>query len=595
MARARYFFVRIWNATDGLVGWALLLGLLASITEGLSLALLIPILGSVSGASPSPYNATGISKQLESLHWDLPETLLTFVMLVIFQALISSASSISSTCTLLGGSDRLRSEFFSSVARARWDAVQDRRVSDLNLILNGEISRVQVAIGAMLSFLQSAIMLCIYFALALLVSWQMALFALVLGIAMFSMLYPIRKRAGVFGEELGKLYSEQQATLLEFLTGLRVAKIFDAEERYSAQYWRQIAAVRHRTLRFARLSNLGNFSQKVFSGIAVSLFIFISVEYLRISFPQLVVLLAILLRIAPRFGSLHQNAQELANNLAAYEKVERALFELNSAAEPILENNDLALVPTKAIQFRRTSFQYPNTAGVALNDISLEIPVGTICAIIGPSGSGKSTLADLVMGLLSPTAGAVLLDDVPVTDANRRAWRRQVAFVPQEPVLFNDSIAANLRIAEPDSSDEELWAALERANARKFVSRLPNKLETVVGERGARLSGGERQRLTLARALLRRPKVLILDEATSALDWETQQTIAADISQMRGKFTIIMIAHRPSMVSFADMIIALENGRVAEVGTYNDLAVRRESRLAQMIRAEGGAGTGMAD
>ncbi|TIO48634.1 MAG: ABC transporter ATP-binding protein, partial [Mesorhizobium sp.] len=174
-----------------------------------------------------------------------------------------------------------------------------------------------------------------------------------------------------------------------------------------------------------------------------------------------------------------------------------------------------------------------------VSGISFGLPAGEVTALIGPSGSGKSTIADMLLGLLEPSQGEILADGDEITAQNRRAWRGQVAYVPQDVFLLHDTIGANLRLAAPQAGDEELWAALRKAHAAHFVERLDRRLETVVGDRGVRLSGGERQRIALARALLREPSLLILDEATSALDWQNQSLIAQSIEELRGKMTIL--------------------------------------------------------
>jgi ATP-binding cassette subfamily C protein len=161
-----------------------------------------------------------------------------------------------------------------------------------------------------------------------------------------------------------------------------------------------------------------------------------------------------------------------------------------------------------------------------------------------------------------------------------------VAYVPQDVFLLHDTIAANLRLAAPQASDEELWAALRSAHGADFVERLELKLDTVVGDRGVRLSGGERQRIALARALLRKPSLLILDEATSALDWQNQSLIAKSIDGLRGSMTILTIAHRPSMIAFADWVVAIETGRIVEVGQYQRLKAKAGSRLSKMLSGE---------
>jgi ATP-binding cassette subfamily C protein len=162
----------------------------------------------------------------------------------------------------------------------------------------------------------------------------------------------------------------------------------------------------------------------------------------------------------------------------------------------------------------------------------------------------------------------------------------KVAYVPQDVFLLHDAIAANLRLAAPQASDEALWLALRAAHASDFVERLELRLGTVVGDRGIRLSGGERQRIALALALLRKPSLLILDEATSALDWPNQSLIARSIDGLRGTMTILTIAHRPSMIAFADRVVALENGRIVEVGQYQRLKEKSGRRLSRMLSGE---------
>jgi ATP-binding cassette subfamily C protein len=221
-----------------------------------------------------------------------------------------------------------------------------------------------------------------------------------------------------------------------------------------------------------------------------------------------------------------------------------------------------------------------------VSDITFGLPAGKVTALIGPSGSGKSTIADMLLGLLEPTAGKILVDGVEIDAANRRRWRDQVAYVPQDVFLLHDTIAANLRLAAPQASDDDLWTALRAAHAGEFVERLDHRLQTVVGDRGVRLSGGERQRIALARALLRKPSLLILDEATSALDWQNQSLIARSIDGLRGAMTILTIAHRPSMIAFADWVVAMEDGRVVEVGQYQRLKAKPASRLSRMLSGE---------
>ena len=221
---------------------------------------------------------------------------------------------------------------------------------------------------------------------------------------------------------------------------------------------------------------------------------------------------------------------------------------------------------TRAVECRQVTFTYRGDGETpALQDVSLKIAAQTTTAIVGPSGAGKSTLADLLMGLVTPSAGSVCVDDVPLSPERLQAWRRQVGYVSQETFLFHDSVRANLLWAQPEATDDDIWRALEQAAADDFVRQLPNGLDTIVGDRGLLLSGGERQRLSLARALLRRPQVLILDEATSSLDSENERRIQAAIDHLHEQITIVVITHRLTTIRNADVIYVIERGRVGGV------------------------------
>src|SRR5690606_21964199 len=207
-------------------------------------------------------------------------------------------------------------------------------------------------------------------------------------------------------------------------------------------------------------------------------------------------------------------------------------------------------------------------------------------AIVGPSGGGKSTVADVLIGLLAPDEGEVLVDGEPLTDAQRPAWRRRVAYVAQDVFLFHDTVRANLLLADPDADDARLWEALEAASAG-FVKDLPDGLDTVVGDRGTRLSGGERQRLALARALLREPELLVLDEATSSLDAVNEARVQEAIRRLHGRTTMVVIAHRLATVRDADAIHVLVDGRITESGTWAELVGRPDGVFRNLAAAQG--------
>ncbi|RKG68919.1 ABC transporter ATP-binding protein [Corallococcus sp. CA054B] len=218
----------------------------------------------------------------------------------------------------------------------------------------------------------------------------------------------------------------------------------------------------------------------------------------------------------------------------------------------------------------------------ALKGVDLTIPAGARVALVGPSGAGKTTLFSVLLGFLPPSGGEVKWDGVPLSSLKASSVRAQLAWVPQEPVLFSGTVRHNLRLGQPDAADDALWEALRLAHAEDFVRALPGGLDEPVGERGSRLSGGQRQRLALARAFLRRPSLLLLDEPTSALDATSEAAVGAGLQALMKGRTVLVIAHRLSTVRDADLIAVVEGGQVVEAGTHEQLLALR-GRYARLL------------
>jgi ATP-binding cassette subfamily C protein len=242
---------------------------------------------------------------------------------------------------------------------------------------------------------------------------------------------------------------------------------------------------------------------------------------------------------------------------------------MENSAEVETKHEKGVIILDRSVEFRDVCFGYDKTS--VLEGIDLKIPVGQTVGLVGPSGSGKSTVADLLIGLIKPVKGLILVDDEILTPGIVRAWRKLIGYVSQDTFLFNDTVRSNLLWACPGASEEEMMGALKLAAADEFVSRLPNGMDTLLGDRGVRLSGGERQRLSLARAILRKPSLLILDEATSNLDSKSEMRIQAAVEGLHGSLTTLVITHRLSTLRNADTIYILENGRIVEHGSWSDL------------------------
>jgi ATP-binding cassette, subfamily B, bacterial len=292
--------------------------------------------------------------------------------------------------------------------------------------------------------------------------------------------------------------------------------------------------------------------------------------------------------VAGSFGSLAEVYGELLRGAGAASRIEELLAEqpdIRAPARPV----PLPEPPRGALAFEGVTFRYPTRPDVsALQDFTLSVRPGETVAVVGPSGAGKSTLFQLAERFYDPQLGRVSIDGVDLRDADPAALRDRIALVPQEAVIFAASARDNLRYGRWDASDEQLWAAAEAANAAEFLRKLPEGMDTFMGEGGVRLSGGQRQRLTIARALLRDAPILLLDEATSALDAESERLVQQALERLMADRTTLVIAHRLATVRAAQRIVVMDAGKIIEEGSHGQLIARGGlyARLASLQFSE---------
>jgi ATP-binding cassette subfamily C protein len=356
----------------------------------------------------------------------------------------------------------------------------------------------------------------------------------------------------------------------EFLGGMKLAKSAAAEGPHVAACVSAAARLRAQQLHYIRAKSGAHMAYQIGGALAMVLLVVLGSTVSELPLPELLVLGAVFSRMVPVVLDCVSQIQAVAHSLPAFASVESIIRECQSAAE---EEDAGRPAPTLGAELalHGVSFRYEPAGPDVLRDVSLTIRAGGMLAVTGPSGAGKSTLADLVMGLLHPTQGLLTIDGAPLLRAEARAWRRSLAYVSQESFLFRDSVRANLLWARPDATEKDLWHALSLAAAAGFVTALPRGLDTMIGDRGLLLSGGERQRLAIARAVLRRPQLLVLDEATSALDYENERLVQAAIDGLRGLTTILVITHRLMALRGADEVLVLVEGRTAERGEWQSL------------------------
>jgi ATP-binding cassette subfamily B protein len=370
-----------------------------------------------------------------------------------------------------------------------------------------------------------------------------------------------------------KASSAMNALLHDNLAGIRQIKTYVREEEEHARFNGVSGQLRDAALRIMHVWAVYSPSMSFFGAVGGVLMLgFGGHEVLagHLSHGELAMLLFLVALLYEPIGKLHSLNQLIQSGRAAGERV----FEiLDEKPEPGVAEEDASVQIRGEVEFADVSFSYGDDIPT-LRHINLTARPGETVALVGPTGAGKSTLVNLLTRFYEYDDGEIRIDGTPLRDLSKSALRSAVGMVTQESFLFNGTVRDNLRLAKPAATDEEMWQALSDANARDFVERLSQGLETVVGERGVKLSVGEKQRVSIARALLKDPPILVLDEATASVDNATERLIQQALDRLMEHRTSFVIAHRLSTVRHADLILVLERGRIVERGRHEDLLER---------------------
>ena len=370
--------------------------------------------------------------------------------------------------------------------------------------------------------------------------------------------------------------SDLNSLLHDNIAGIRQIKSYAAEEEEHENFNQLSGTARQATLRLMKWWAVYNPSMSFIQMLGYILVLGIGgmgVIQGRIELPDLVVFFLLLSLFYDPITNLRQLNQLFLSSRAAADRV----FEILDSEEEPNPDKGIQLNATMQahVQFRDLSFSYSNSEGEeaksTLHNISLEAKPGQTIALVGPTGAGKSTIVNLLPRFYSYEEGSIQISGHELREIDKNSLRNKIGYVTQEAFLFNGSIRQNLILAKRDANDEELWTALKNARCEDFIRSLPQQLDTNVGERGVKLSGGEKQRLSIARALLKDPPILLLDEATASVDTETEFLIQTALDQLMKNRTVIVIAHRLSTIKNADCIYVLQKGQVVEQGTHDEL------------------------
>jgi len=475
----------------------------------------------------------------------------------------------------------LRQQLYNKVLTLPMGYFTEARRGDVISRMTNDVGEVEASIMSALDILfKDPIMILVYLVTLLVISWQLTLFVLLLmpvAVFLIGRIGRSLKRASARGQEQN---AEILSSIDETLLGLRVVKGFNAQDKLRLRFTALINATRATFNRINRRYYLAHPLSEFLGTALIAIILWfggmlILSDHATIDAATFIYYLVIFYSIINPAKDLSKASYGIRRGMASLERIDAILNTVSDIREP---EQAKAVTFDKTIAFDHVHFGY-NREREVLTDIVLEVEKGRTVALVGQSGSGKTTLTDLVPRFYDPQQGAITIDGTDIRSFRTRDLRALMGIVCQEPILFNDTVYNNIAFGvdttQPAPAGMSWPEAVEQAariaNAHEFIARMPEGYQTVIGDRGSRLSGGQRQRLSIARAILKNPPILILDEATSALDSESERLVQEALEHLMKERTTLVVAHRLSTIRHADLICVMHEGRIVERGTHEDL------------------------
>lgn len=456
----------------------------------------------------------------------------------------------------------LRLKMIKALLVAKWNYFVSQPAGHLANAISSEAMRASTAYHHAILLIAAIIQIWVYSIVALWVSWKITIISLLISLALLFILKGFIKMSRGAGDQQTALMKALIGRLTDMLQGIKPIKAMAREEHIQTLLESETEDIKKAQQRHVLASESLKAFQEPLLVAMIAIGIYCVLTFGKQTFSAIMVMIFLFNRLLNRIYFAQACYQELSTNESALWSLLDNIEHTQREREMDTGNRQPEKIE-KGIHIDGLLFSYDQK--VVLENASMDIPAGQIVAIVGHSGTGKTTVADLVTGLFRPEQGAIYVDDIPLDQINLHAWRGLIGYVPQEMFLFHDTIYKNVSLGDDNLSSADVEEALRAAGAWDFVSETPLGLDTVIGERGSKLSGGQRQRLALARALVRKPQLLILDEVTTALDPETEQAICRTLKQFKGTMTILAISHQPAIMGIADKIFDLSSGVLKEL------------------------------
>ena len=535
---------------------ALALMVLGAVAEGVGILMLVPLAALAIGGGSSSFVASlaGVAAGLPA-DQRFVIVLLLFVAAMALRSALIFARDVQLAGLLSGYEASLRLRAASTLAARGWTFAGRIGQAGMQSLLLTDVPRSALAIAQAQQFAVAIAMLFVPLLLAAVLSPKFATVALVMLAAGLPASLYFAGRGVKSGLAMVQRFEESTESGFRLHAGLKAALAQGTTTQFLSEYAGTLDRARDESVRFLRDFSLSRSLAFFGSAVAAAALLFIGYRILGLPFPILVTSLVLFARMVAPAQQLQQSAHNVAAYAPSFAAIEERLGKLEALAP-----ETAAPSPLEWQELRVDKVTYEHQPGLGLLGLSVGVQRGEWLGLSGPSGSGKTTLVDLVAGLIAPQRGTIQVDGQPLGDDRLRRWRSALAYVGQEWSIFGDSVRGNLMSDSGPVSDNELWDALETVDLAGRIRSFADGLDERVGDRGSALSGGERQRLSIARALLRRPSLLILDEATSALDQEGEGALLGRLRALTPRPAALIVAHRPSTLAHCDSVVTIQHG-----------------------------------
>ncbi len=532
--------------------------LLAGVAETLGIGALLPLISMViegEGAQDNSlaklvikaYDMGGIEPTIKNL-------LSTIVIMIALKAVIIYRAMRFVSYVAADVARDMRLQLIQALMKARWHYFIKLSLGKVANIISSEAQRAghcyMLASRTMAAFIQSLV----YILAAFIVSWEISLLAIVMGGLVGFLVKRFIQMARNAGADMTRTTNDMLSRLNESLAAVKPLKAMAQEDRYLSHLEKDTTAVMNAQKEQYRASLLLQIIHEPMAVILLATGLYYVLIYTETPVSFVILLAFLFYRLMTQVNLLQNFYQNMVQNEpAVWGMIEQ--IQLADKEQEILHSGDTPTL-NKEIHFKNLTLSYDKNSPV-FKDFSDKIPANRLTVLFGPSGIGKTTLIDAILGLMQPDSGKILIDNKPMSNIDILKWRQMVGYVPQETFMFHDTILQNVTLGDGLFSEEDARIALKASAAWPFIEELPEELHTIVGERGGRLSGGQRQRIALARALIRKPTLLVLDEATTGLDKSSQDLVFNSIQALSGKVTVVAITHDPAILDLADHVIKL--------------------------------------